>query len=117
MEHEAKIGGRKVVLKWNQETAKRFHFRLGTIGGHPTQRELTGAKTRDAAFCKVLWAMLPADLLGLFPSPEELFVAIDQETESEALAKAVLGIYRDMQPDAEKKSTSMKSHSPESNSG
>lgn len=116
MEYPVTIGGRKLSLKWTQETAKRFHFRLGQIGGHPTQRELTGSRTRDAAACKLLWAFLPPAELANYPTPEDLFVAIDQETEGEELGKALGAIYQEMIPDAEKKSSLTKSPSPGSNS-
>jgi len=116
MEFPAVIGGREITLKWTQETAKRFHYRLSQIGGHPTQRELSGIRTRDAAACKLLWAFLPPVELASFPTPEDLFVAIDQETEGLALGQALAGIYAEMSVDAEKKSTSRKSPSPGSNS-
>lgn len=116
MEFPVIIGGRKIALKWTQETAKRFHFRLQTIGGHPTSRELTGARTRDAAACKLLWAFLPPAEIGNYPTPEDLFVAIDQETEGLELGQALAAIYAEMNPSAEKKSTSKKSPSPGSSS-
>lgn len=116
MEHPVKIGGKPVTLKWTQETSKRFHYRLGQIGGHPTQRELTGAKTRDVAACKLLWCFLPPAEISNYPTPEDLFVAIDQATEGSELGTALAEIYAEMLPDTEKKSTSMKSPSPESNS-
>jgi hypothetical protein len=116
MEIPVKIGGREIALKWTQETAKRFHYRLSQIGGHPTQRELTGARTRDAAACKLLWAFLPLAELGSYPTPEDLYVAIDQETEGLELGKALAEMYAEMVPDAEKKSTLTKSPLPESSS-
>jgi len=116
MEIPVKIGGREIALKWTQETAKRFHYRLSQIGGHPTQRELTGARTRDAAACKLLWAFLPPAELGSYPTPEDLFVAIDQETEGLQLGEALAKIYGEMAVDAEKKRSLTKSPSPESNS-
>lgn len=111
MSHETTIGGRKVELAWTQEVAKRFRFRLSSIGGHPTQRELTNRATADAAVCKILWALLPSSELGRFPTPEDLFVAIDQETESESISRAIHAVYDDMNPTPEKKRTSRKSPS------
>ena len=116
MEHQVKIGGRGITLRWTQETAKRFDYRLGQIGGHPTQRELTGAKTRDAAACKLLWALLPPAELAAYPTPEDLFVAIDQETEGAELGKALAGVYQEMVADAEKKRSLRNSPSPASSS-
>jgi len=114
MAHEVTIGGRQILISWNQETSKRFNFRLSSIGGHPTQRELTTRATCDAAVCKLLWALLPASEIGRYATPEDLFVAIDQESESEAIAKAILGIYADMTPTPQKKMTSAKSRSQKS---
>lgn len=108
MSHNVKIGGREVVISWNQETAKRYNFRLSSIGGHPTKRELTTPATSSAAVCKILWALLPASEIGRFQTPEDLFVAIDQETESEGISLAILGVYADMNPSKEKKTTSKK---------
>jgi hypothetical protein len=110
------IGGRTVELGWDMETAKRFTYRLKSIGGHPTQRELIGKQTQDVAFTKILWALLPSAHLCNWPSPEDLFVAIDQDTEAKAIAEAVVAIYAEMSPPAEKKSTLRKSPSPGSSS-
>jgi hypothetical protein len=112
MSHETTIGGQKVELAWTQEVAKRFRFRLSSIGGHPTQRELTNRATADAAVCKILWALLPASELGRYATPEDLFVAIDQETESESISKAIHAVYNDMTPPPEKKRTLKKSPLP-----
>ena len=109
MAHEAKIAGRKVSLEWTQEAAKRFRFRLSSSGGHPSQRELTSAKSADAAVCKLLWAMLPPQEVARHATPEDLFVAIDQDTESEALAQAIHGVYADMDTTPEKKTIKRKS--------
>lgn len=114
MPHEIKIGGRKVVLDWNNGIAKRFAYRLQSIGGSPTGRELTGAKTRDAATCKVLWSLLPASVLPDYPNPEELFVSIDQESEAEAIAAALVAIMGEMSATTAQKKTLKKSLSQES---
>jgi hypothetical protein len=117
MEYPVKIGGREIALKWTQETAKRFHIRIQLIGGHPTSRELTSARTGDAAAFKLLWAFLPPEEQANYPTVEELFVAHDPDTEGAALGKALAAIYAEIKPTAEKKSTLTKSPSPESNSG
>jgi len=111
MSHETIIGGRNVSLTWSQEIAKRFRFRLSAIGGHPTTRELTSPATADAAVCKLLWAMLPTQEIGRYPTPEDLFVAIDQDSESESIGIAIRGVYADMEPTPEKKTTTKKSPS------
>lgn len=109
MSHAVKIGGREILISWNQETAKRFNFRLSTIGGHPSQRELTTPATSSAAVCKILWALLPASEIGRYPTAEDLFVDIDDANEGEAISKAIIGIYADMAPTEQKKTSSTKS--------
>jgi hypothetical protein len=108
MSHTVKIAGREIALSWNQETAKRFGYRLSCIGGHPTQRELTTNATAGAALCKLVWALLPSSELGKYATPEDLFVAIDQDSESEGIAKAILSIYAEMNPTEQKKTSSKK---------
>jgi hypothetical protein len=116
MSHTVKIDGREVDLEWTQETAKRYAYRMGELGGEPTGRQLSNPRTVTTALFKVLWALLPAAEFVRHADPESLFVAVDHETEGEAIFTALAAIYRDRSPDAEKKSTSLKSPSPESNS-
>lgn len=116
MTYLVKIDGREVGLKWTQETAKRYAYRMGEIGGEPTGKQLSNPKTVTTALFKVLWALLPAAEFSRHPDPESLFVAVDHETEGEEIFNALAAIYRDRAPDSEKKSTSLKSPSPESNS-
>jgi hypothetical protein len=103
MEHIVKINGREVSLSWTQEVAKRFAFRLATIGGMPKSKELTTPATAPAAIAKIVWALLPKADHARYESPEDLFVDIDQATEGLAIAEAVSAIFSDMAPDAEKK--------------
>lgn len=117
MAHIIRIGGREVALEWTQETAKRYAYRMGELGGEPTGKQLTNPKTVTTALFKVLWALLPAGEFSRHPDPESLFVAVDHETEGEAIFAAIAAIYADRSPTTEKKSTSMRSPSPESNSG
>lgn len=116
MTHKCTIAGREVELAWTQESAKRYVYRMGTIGGEPTPRELNNPKTVTSALFKVLWALLPSAEFLRYPDPEALFVAVDHETEGESIYAAIKGIYADRVPDTEKKSTSTKSPSPASNS-
>jgi hypothetical protein len=106
--HEITICGRPITLKWSVETQKRFTYRLQTIGGHPSEGSFRSAKTSQAAFTKVLWALLPSSEIAAFPTPEDLFVAIDHESEAESIGSAIIAIYNEMNPDAEKKTTSGK---------
>lgn len=114
MKHKCTIAGREVELEWTQESAKRFAFRMGSIGGEPTGKDLSNPKTVSTALFKVLWGLLPASEFSRYPDPESLFVASDHESEGEAIFKAISNIYQDRFPDDEKKSTSMKSPSQES---
>jgi len=116
MTHPVKIDGREVVLEWTQETAKRYAYRMGELGGEPTGKQLSNPRTVTTALFKVLWALLPPAEFARHDDPESLFVAVDHDTEGETIFAAIAAIYHDRSPDAEKKSTSMKSPSPESNS-
>jgi hypothetical protein len=116
MKHECTIAGKKIDLEWTQETAKRFAYRMGEVGGEPTGKALTNPKTVTTALFKVLWGLLPANVFALYPDPESLFVAVDHDEEAQAIFAAINGVYLDRYPSEEKKSTSMKSPSLESNS-
>jgi hypothetical protein len=105
MNHACTIAGREVTLAWNQETAKRFAFRMGEIGGEPTGKQLSNPATVQTALFKVLWGLLPPGEFARYPDPESLFVAVDHEAEGPAIYQAIKGVYEDRMPDAEKKST------------
>lgn len=117
MKHLLKIGGREFAIEWTQELARRYPFRASKIGGAPAIRDFTNPKKAAAAVTTFLWLLLPAAAHELFPSPEELYVGIDHETEAEAIHEAVFGVIRDMQPAAEKKRSSRKRPSRASSSG
>ena len=116
MAHQCKIAGRVVNLAWTQETSRRFAFRMGEIGGEPTGKQLTNPKTVTTALFKVLWGLLPPIEFARYPDPESLYVAVNDETEGEAIFAAIGEIYKDRVSDAEKKTSSEKSLSPELNS-
>lgn len=116
MSHEVTIGGETVRLAWTQDIARRYPFRCSKIGGAPTARSMSNPRTATAAVTSFLWLLLPPDLHAVYPTPEELFLAIDHEADAEAIHAALVGIISDMAPDAEKKSTSPTSPSPGSNS-
>jgi len=116
MKHPLTIAGKPVEIEWTQETAKRFAFRMGTIGGEPRGKDFTNPRKVESSLFKVLWGLLPSSEFAKYEDAESLFVAVDHETEGEAIFAAINGIYADRFPDEEKKSTSMKSPSPESNS-
>jgi hypothetical protein len=108
MDHHVKIGGREFFLTWSQEVAKRFAYRLATIGGMPKQKELTSAATAGVSVAKIVWALLPKQHHARYDGPEDLFVDIDDEVEGLAIANAVAAIFSEMAPSAEKKSNSKK---------
>jgi hypothetical protein len=114
MIYKIKVAGREIELAWTQETAKRYAYRLSAIGGQPTQKELSSAVTASAALCKLLWALLPKAEHARYETPEDLFVAIDEQAEGEAIAKAIVGIFSEMAVDAQKKMSLMKSLSQKS---
>lgn len=116
MIYPVKIGGREVDLEWNQDIASRFPFRASKIGGSPSIADFRNPKKSVAAVCSLLWLVLPPNIHILFTTPEDLFIAIDQAKESEAISNALIAIVAEMTPSAEKKSSLKKSPLQESNS-
>lgn len=114
MTHPVKIGGEAVEIGWTQDVAKRYLFRSSKIGGAPSSEDFTNPKKAAAAVTSFLWLVLPPAVHDRYPTPEDLFVAIDHETEFAAVGAALAGIMSDMNPGAEKKSTGKKSPSPKS---
>lgn len=107
MSHTVKIAGREIVLTWTNEVAKRFFFRLASIGGMPRQKDFTNPASAAASVAKVVWALLPKADLSRYESPEDLFVDIGDD-EAAGVAEAVAAIFSEMAPDPEKKSSSRK---------
>ena len=118
MANQISISGRKVAIAWNIEVSRRFRFRLGAIGGHPSRKELTTAATAESAFTKILWALLPAGEFAKYETPEDLFVALDIDGEEGAssIAAVITSIYDEMSATVEKKTSGRKKPLPESNS-
>lgn len=114
MIYETLIGGRKVNFSWDQQTAKRHSFRCSLMGGHPSDDDTSNPATADAAVFKMLWAILPHKDSGRYKTPEDLYFAVDLDSEMPALMKALAGVYSDMVPSPEKKRTSKKSPSQKS---
>jgi len=112
----ATIAGREVALAWDQQTARRFDFRMGQIGGEPSPSKLSNRKTVTTALFQILWGVLPPDVHRLYESPEDLFAAVDHDKEAQGIYDAIKAIYSERFPSVEKKSTSKKSPSQESNS-
>ena len=114
MSYLVKIAGREVELTWTQETSKRFAYRMGEVGGEPTSKQFTNPRTVATALFKVLWGLIPPSLLASYSDPEALYMAVDHETESEAIFAAINKIYEDRFPEVTKKKTSKKSPSQKS---
>lgn len=118
MSHKCTIAGNPVELSWSNETQKRMHFRASAVGINlgTIHKDFTKPNKAAAAYSSFLWCILPAKFLADYPTPEELYVAIE-DNEAPAIHAALFGIFEDMAPDVEKKSTSRNSHLPKSNSG
>jgi hypothetical protein len=112
MNYPVTIGGEQVLFTWNQGVARRYRFRLGSIGGHPTQKELRSPAMSTVSITKLVWALLPPGLMETYPTPEDLFCDIEDDAWP-SIQSTITGIYSDMNPNAEKKITSTNSPSPE----
>lgn len=110
--HEIKIAGESVSLAWDQETAKRYHFRMAEIGGEPT--DYSNPNTIATNLFKVLYGLLPVQTFKKYSDPEDLWVAVDHENEGEAIFKAINAVFLERFPDAEKKSNGRTKRSQES---
>ncbi len=106
MSYQITIAGRKTSIAWDQGTMRRYLFRLGVIGGEPTAKQLTNPKTVTTAIFKILWCLLPPDIHREFESPEDLFAAVDHETEGPAIYAAVKAIFEDRAGITQKKTSS-----------
>jgi hypothetical protein len=117
MSHKLTIAGEPVEIAWNNETAKRFGFRAsaGNVNVKTLHKDFTNPTKAGAAFASFLWLVLPPAKVRDYPTPEDVFIAITEDDVA-SVHTALIGVIADMVPDAEKKSTSKKSRSPESNS-
>lgn len=114
--HTVTIGGEPVQIAWNQQTARAYNYRASKIGGAPTIRDLSTPKRAVAAVTDLLWLLLPPEAAAKYRTPEELYQAIDHENDTTTIHAALVAVVADMTADDEKKSSSTKSPSPESNS-
>lgn len=109
--HTVRIAGKSVNLAWTVEAQKRFRFRASKIGGAPTHRDFSDPSRATSAVASLLWLLLPPDALADYPTPEELYVGIEDETEAPAIHTALSAIVAEMSPTPEKKTNSKKSPS------
>ena len=111
------IGGETVHLAWTQDVARRLAFRASKIGGGPSFADFRNRKKAAAAITSFLWLILPADVHARFTTPEELFLAIDHETEATAIHTAIMAVIGSMKLADDEKKTPQITPSPVSSSG
>lgn len=107
------IGGKEVEIEWNQAAARRLSFRASKHGINVSFADFTNPQKAHSAYVETLWLLLPTDEFSKHATPEELSAAIDHDTESESIVATVLDCVMQMKPDAEKKSDSRSTPSPE----
>ena len=106
MSHPINIGGESFEIAWDQQTARSYAYRASKIGGAPSMRDLANPKRAAAAVTDLLWLLLPPTAAAKYRSPEELFVALDHESEAESIHSALLAVMEEMVSTDEKKSSS-----------
>ena len=111
MVYKIKVGGEEIGIAWDQQTARSFAYRAAKIGGAPSLRDLANPKRAIAAVTDLLWLLLPPKTAEKYRTPEELFGAIDHESDATDIHAALLGVINDIETSEEKKSTSTKSPS------
>jgi len=111
---KATIAGREVEFMWNQGAARRMDYRASKHGITWRPRDFFDNEKIVAAVMDAAWLLLPTDVFALYPSPEDMFAAMDHETEAQTLSEAVVECANQWIADAEKKSNSRNTHSPES---
>ncbi len=118
MGRKCTIAGEEIELCWSNETQKRMRFRASQAGINlgTLHKDFLKPQKAAAAYSSFLWTILPQSCIREYPTPEDLYVAI-QDSEALAIHAAIFGIFEDMDPNSEKKSTSKNSHLPKSNSG
>lgn len=116
MPHAITIGGEPTEIGWTQEAAKRYAFRSSKLDVDPLAI-INKPRSRERGLISMLWLLLPPAFHSRFETPEELHVAINHGDENEVagITAALVAVIGEMFPDAEKKSTSKNSPSPESN--
>jgi hypothetical protein len=115
MPYPVTIGGEEITLAWDQQTARAYPYRAGRIGGAPSLRDLANPKRAIAAVTDLLWLFLPPAASAKYPTPEELFLAIDHEANAPGIHAAIVGIVGEMTTTPEKKRSLPSSPLPESN--
>jgi len=118
MSHACTIGGEPVTLAWVQSSARAMRFRAGKIGENPAGlwTQLRDPVRGDYAAGVLLWLLAPADLHKRHETPDSLWESVTDEELPDVLAAIVGTLGDSIPPEAEKKSSSRKSPSPESNS-
>jgi hypothetical protein len=111
------IGGRVIELEWSQRTARLYVVRSAKLGLDPLSLMGKPAQ-RVYAVAAFFWLLLPPAEHAKFDNPEELFATMsDEEFNSPETLETLIALFDDINPPAEKKSTSKNSPSPASSSG
>lgn len=118
MAHTVIIANREIPLVWDKSAERALIIRSSKIGVDPPTlfRDFNKASKAEYAVTAFIWLLLPSAVYQAHQTPEDLYEYLSSENASQNMA-ALLGVIGDMSPDAEKKSSSTKSHSPGSNSG
>lgn len=111
------IEGRAVELEWSQRSSRLYVARASKLGQDPLS--LMGKPAhRIHAVSAFFWLLLPPAEHAKYDTPADLFAAMsDEEFNSEQAVETLLGLFDDIAPPAEKKSTASNLHLPASNSG
>jgi hypothetical protein len=111
------IAGRTVELEWTQHTARLYVVRSAKLGLDPLA--IMGQPARRIyAIAAFFWLLLPPAEHAKFATPEDLFAAMsEEEFDAPETVETLLGLFEDINPTPEKKSTSKNSPSPALNSG
>ena len=111
--HVITIAGESVPIEWTERTARLMRLRLSEIG-FDWEKDTKGSRM-SSAMVKIAWALLPQPFASEYPTHEDMFAAM-AEDEDRPMFMAVSEVLSEMSPSPEKKSSSLTSHSPESNS-
>lgn len=106
--HAVKIGGKSVPLRWDQATSRRFRLRASSLGLDPARlfADLSDTVRAEYSAAALTWLLLPSS--AHYRTPEDMWEHVEEADIADNL-KALVGVFEDMSPDAEKKSTSKNS--------
>lgn len=112
--HQCTIAGSAVELEWTQSVARQYRYRASKLGVDNELERMSNPATVESAVFDTLWCLLPSALIAKYPTPEELFVAVDHDNEAEGIWQAIKGVIEEQVVDQQKKTTSKSDPGPES---